>query len=359
MTPATRTVSAAPSGSAVSRYLICRALGRGLRGAIELAEATLVCREVPQVLGALQLEEKAAIAPGGTADTTWAGALAGYGISREAWELLQSASIFGRLSSRFRRTPFRVQMPQEMSAGAGSAWTAQGVPTPVTRGLYSTVTLDFLKLQSLVLLTYELMKFGATSEQTIRQSLINAAARGLDEALLDPANTGGSGAPASLTSTCDAISSSGATAANILADLDLMLAQIGTPGDGLVWVGRPTLFARVAGKLAAIGVTPTPGYLLGVPIVAGSTSPAAQLVLIDCASVVAAFDEGVALDASVQANIEAADAALSSTGSATVSLFQTKMAALRSTVAANWATVEKGTSPTEPAGIALLTGIAY
>ena len=269
-----RTIEKLPLGSAFSKFLVVCATSERQRNRETLAEK--MCRDVPNVgatVAALMHapEQRGAIGAGTTG--SGGGPLAQFGIGAEAFALLQSASILGRLAPFFRRVPFRTKSPRELGSGAGAAWRGEALPRPVTKTSFDNLEQDYFTADALVVLTKELFRFGATSEAALRAVVIAAVARFVDEQLLDPGVSATATHPASLTSGASSITSSGSSAANIVADLDSMLATIQTPGDGLRWVMKPVTFFRIAAKLAGVGLNVTPDSLLGIPCVLGSTSP--------------------------------------------------------------------------------------
>jgi len=134
-----------PSGTALSRYLMVKALARGdtYRGLI-LAERW---KDSPQVKATIEdeLHTKAAVAAGTTSDATFAGPLAAHGIASEALTLIRGASILGALESKFRRVPFRTPVARETGTGTGGAWVGEGFSTPVAATAYDTRTQEAYK----------------------------------------------------------------------------------------------------------------------------------------------------------------------------------------------------------------------
>jgi hypothetical protein len=101
---ATRPLSMLPAGTAFSRYLMAKALGRG-----DSFRAQLIAeqwRDSPQVKACFEdeLRVKAPVAAGTTSDATFAGPLAVHGIAREALALIRGVSILGALENKLRCT---------------------------------------------------------------------------------------------------------------------------------------------------------------------------------------------------------------------------------------------------------------
>src|SRR3954471_2193925 len=92
-------------GAATARFLISLAQADGAPGrAAEVAAEQ--CQSTPHVAKALELRQKGAVAAGTTAGSHYIDDMVPYGIGQETFQLLQSASIFGRLTPAFRRVEF-------------------------------------------------------------------------------------------------------------------------------------------------------------------------------------------------------------------------------------------------------------
>ena len=190
MSVATRTVSSLPSGTALSRYLMAKALGRGdSHRALLVAERWMDSPQVKQCL-ADQFHGKAAVTAGSTSDATFAGPLALHGIAEEALTLVRGASILGALESRFRRVPFRTSVPRETGTGTGGAWIGEGLGTPVAATAYDSLSQEVYKAGKIVVLSRELLQLGNRSaERTVRETVAAGVGAFLDEQLLEHAVT--------------------------------------------------------------------------------------------------------------------------------------------------------------------------
>lgn len=339
-----------PPGAAAAAYLSC--LARRSDGApVELAEKFF--RRLPHVVASL----KTAV-PGAT--TSSGGApIAPHGISADLFNLVQSVSIFGRLSPLFRRYPFRVKVARELTAGAGSAWRGEGLPAPLVSSTWDVIENLYASHGTIVVASRELFKFNSTAQAALRRSLGAGLARFIDSQLLDPSVSATSAHPASLTNGAPSVTSTGTTAANVIADLESLIAAIETAGDGLVWVMRRTTFARVAAKLAGVGLAVTEGSLLGIPVIAGSTSPH-QIALIDADVVAASWNDEIGVDVAFDADVEMSDSPTQNgaTGSGVqmVSLYQNHLVGVMAEVGCYWQhTAFNAGSPTQPAGAAYMT----
>ena len=301
-----RVVSALPTGTALSRYLMVKALAQGdVYTELALAEKL---KDSPTVHATVELQTKAAVAVGTTSDATWAGPLAVYGIAGEALALLRGASIIGALESRMRRVPFRVKVPRETGSGTGGSWIGEGLATPVAATAYDTLTQDAYKAGTIVVLSDELLRLGdPDAERTVRETVIAGVAAFLDQQFLTNTVTLSAGLrPAAVTNGATAITSTGSTAAQISADLASMLAAITTTATSLTWVMRPTTAATIAMRLAGVG-TPTdlPRTLFGAPVILSANSPQ-QVTLLDAANILysdtGGFDVAISTEAAIEMN---------------------------------------------------------
>ena len=318
MTQPNRTVSALPTGTALSRFIMAKALSRGDSMAAQVISERWL--EVPQVRATLELETKASISPGTTTDATFAGPLAVYGVSNEALAIERGVSIVGQLIPKMRRVPFRVKVAAETGSGSAGAWVAEGAATPVTKSAYASLSQEVYKAQTICVLSQELLLVGnPDAEATIRTTATAGMAAFLDGQFLTPSVTLSAGLrPASITNGAPAVTSTGSTASPINSDLGMMLANISTSGAGLVWIMRPMTAYRIAaaGGAAAADI---PRTLFGIPMILSLNSPS-QITLVDASTIlysdtgaidIATTDQASLImdtdpDAVVQANAAAA-----------------------------------------------------
>ena len=327
-----RVVSALPTGTALSRYLMVLGEGRGdLHRELMLAEAF---KDTPQVHATFTLRTKAAISPATTSDSTWAGPLAAYGIAGEALALIRGRSILGALESKFRRVPFRTKVAREAGTGTGGAWIAEGLSTPVAASAFDTLSQENYKAGKIVVLTDELKKLGdPDAERTVRERVADGVAAFLDSQFLTSTVTLSAGLrPAAITNGATAVTSTGSTAAAINADLAAMLAAITTSGAGLTWVMKPTTAYKIAATIGGTAAADIPRTLFGIPLVLSANSPQ-QVTLVDATEILYSDTGGIDIDTSDQAAIQFDDAPTDPAVSATVfvSLFQKNLWAVKVT----------------------------
>jgi HK97 family phage major capsid protein len=308
-----------PAGTALSRYLMVKALANGdVYRALILSEPM---RNTPQVKATIEdeLSTKAAIAAGTTTDATWAGPLASHGIAAEALTLVRGASILGALESRFRKVPFRTKVSRETGTGTGGAWVGEGLSTPVAATAYDTLSQEAYKAQKIVVLSEELLQLSNPSaERVVRETVAAGVGAFLDSQLLTNTVTLSANLrPAAITNGATAVVQTGVTAAAMVTDLTALLAAIATGGASLVWVMRPLTAYKIAATIGGTAAADVPRTLFGIPLVLSANSPQ-QVTLVDCAHILYSDDGGIAIDVSEEALLQMNDAPTDPATAATV-----------------------------------------
>jgi len=316
--------------------------------AAEFARATWPHSLLVRELDAMVM--KAAIAPGSTADSTWAGPLAqATPLASEFAELVRGLSVLGRLNAR--SVPFNTKFGRT-TAGSSASWVGQGQPAPVSKMDFEGLTLPFAKIVSIAVITQELAKSPtAAAATTISADLAAVVATFMDAALLDPdlaavADT----SPASLTYGAVQLQSSGNSAANVVADLRAMMMALIAGGVRLrdaVWIMSERVAAawctlyNTNSDLMFEDLTPAGGFLFGLPVLTTGTlhstgSPSEEVVtLVDPQSIAVADDGNTAVDVARNPTLQMV------TNPATgaqqgVSLWQANLIGLKLTRFVNW-----------------------
>jgi hypothetical protein len=269
-------VYANPKGTSLSRYIAALVMTRNIVDAARYAERW---PDSPAV--------KLAFAKAVSEQTT-ADGLTEFGISSELFELYRSTSIVGQLSGRMRPTPFMIQVPRELDSGVVSQWIPESNEKPVRAFSFDQVGLQPYKTGTIVVLSKLLAQFSKPSaEQVIRTILVNGIAAFIDAEFLGDAAPVIAESPGGICYNQETHGSTGATEAQIRADLAAMGALLESwryP----VWVCRPKSFMHMA-SLGIIDFLPAGPLLCGFPIIWTNASPA-QLALIDFGSVLLADD---------------------------------------------------------------------
>lgn len=336
-----------PKGTAFTRYAIALARSKGnIMHAVEIAKQWRDSTpEVEQVL-------KAAVDAGTTTDSTWAAPLVSQEtMASEFIELLRPATIIGRIGG-FRRVPFNVKMPRQTTGGSAS-WVGQGKAKPVSELAFDTVTLGFSKVAGIVVLTEELVRFSNPSaEAVVRDDMIATIAQFLDQQFIDPSVPAVSNvSPASVTNGVSAVSSTGATLAQVEADVKSLFSKLIAANIDLssgTWVMHPrtalslSLLRTTQEIVAYPQITPQGGSWFGLPVVTSANVPVGvttgeptTITLVNAGDVLLADDGGVTLDASREASLQM-DSAPTSAATSMISLWQQNMIGLRAERYINW-----------------------
>jgi hypothetical protein len=281
-----------------------------------------------------------------------------FGFSRDTY-LALVVSDLRALFDRFVRVPPRLKVPLENASGGSAAWVGQGLPAPVLKSTTAVATLDIFQMVALTVLSRELFRFDANSESTFMRLLRDDVSRFLATALFDPTLGATSARPAALTFGAGFITSTGTTAAQMIADLNSMIANVNTAQVDLAWSMRPKTFHRIAATLGGAGLTVTKDNLLGIPVTLLSGMPR-EVVLVDCAAVLLASDDAAELSVSTDASIEMSDApsssGISGAGASLVSFFQSGLVGISATLTTNWASpYQINASPAVPSGVVYMS----
>jgi hypothetical protein len=274
------------------------------------------------------------------------------------FSLLQSRSVYGRLAPFFRRILPRVKVPADVGSIGTGSWRAEGTAAAVTKTTTGTITQEVYVADYLVVLTNEVFRFGRVAEQMLLDMVTVGLARWIDNQLLDKTVAPTASHPGSVFYGTPTITSAGTTAANVITDLVALISTITSPGDSLFFVMRPTTYANICAKLAGVGYPVERGYLLGIPVIASSTSPR-QIGLVDASNFAYSSDDTMSIDLSTEATIQMDSAptmsGITGTGSAAVSLYQAGLTAIKAELHCAWQPIHfNGGSPTVPSGAAVV-----
>jgi HK97 family phage major capsid protein len=313
----------------------------------------------------VQIMLKAGVAPGTTTDSTWAGPLALFAtLASEFIAMLRPTTIIGKLN--LRRTPFNVRIPRATS-GASSAWVGEGLPSPDQKMGFDLPTLGFSKISTIITLDNELVRMSDPSaELIVRDELAASIAQFEDQQFIDPTVTASAGIhPASITNGASSVASTGSTVLLIVADIRAMFA-IGTaaniPYSAGAWIMNPRTAIYLSTVLTTGNIPmwptigPRGGTWFGLPVVVSANVPIAGdsttiIALVDGSEIFLADDNGITLDTSTEATIQAVDNPQTGAQAGT-SLFQSNLSALRANRYASW-------TRRHTAGVITLTGVAY
>lgn len=366
-----RTLVAVPKtyakGILFARFVKCMAAARGnASDAYNFAKQYSDSPQIARVIKAmrdnssrLQDVMKTAVAGGTTTDATWAGPLLEYNqFAGDFIEFLRPQTIIGKFGTgnvpSLRAVPFNIHIRGQTTGGQGY-WVGQGKPKPLTKYDFSDVYLGFSKVATIAVLTEELVRFSNPSaEALVRDALAGSLIERIDIDFIDPAKAAAANvSPASITNGVSAIHSSGATAADVRADIASAMTQFihaNISPTTAVWIMPATIALRLSLLRNAFGqaefplITMNGGTLEGVPVITSQyvpTDTAGAIVILANASDIWLADDGqVTIDASREASLQMLDnptnSATDGTATSMVSMFQTDSIALRAERYINW-----------------------
>jgi HK97 family phage major capsid protein len=352
-------------GVAFARFAMALAASRG-----NLMQAAEIAKRWKDSTPGVETVLKAAVAAGTTSDTNWAKPLVDYRtMASEFIDLLRPATIVGQING-FRRVPFNVRMALQ-TAGSTAAWVGEGSSKPVSKLAFDQVTIPEAKMAVIVVITEELARFSDPSaEVLVRNDLVEAISAFMDQQFIDPTVAVSAGLhPGAVTNGVTPIPSSGATIANITADLASAVGAMQVANVAMrapVWVMHPrtkTYLSLLRGTMDTFvfGQELAGNRLLGIPVVTSTSMPVdtsggsgdgqTSIVLMDAAEILLADDGQVMLDSSREAAIQM-DSAPATPATPLVSLWQQNLLALKAERYIWW---QRRRAP----AVQVISGVAY
>jgi HK97 family phage major capsid protein/HK97 family phage prohead protease len=356
-----------PKGILFARFVQCMGAARG-----DTAAACKYAKrynDTPHLYGVLKkmdddpgfrdLIVKASVAGGTTTDATWAGPLLQYNqFAGDFIEFLRPQTIIGRFGvggiPALRMVPFNVHIRGQTTGGAGY-WVGQGKPKPLTKFDFEDVYLGFAKVANIAVLSEELLRFSNPSAEVLtRDALAASLIERLDIDFVDPTKAAVANvSPASITNGITADNSSGATAADVRADIATAMGHFiaeNISPTSAVWIMPATIALRLSLLRNAFGqkefpdITMNGGMFEGVPVITSQYMPSvtagALVILVNASDIWLADDGAVTIDASREASLQMLDNPTNDTSTPTpttmVSMFQTDSVALRAERYINW-----------------------
>lgn len=211
---------------------------------------------------------------------------------------LEPVSVFAALRARSVALDFgkasSIKIPRRTAndRGLAPAFVGEGGVIPVGKMALSSQTLNRYKVAVISAWTNELAEMSTPQiEAMVRQGILDDAAYKLDQVVLDNAAAVTGVRPAGLLNGVTATASSGATAADIVTDLKVLLNAMSTANLG----AKPVIVmnsARLLGLATVMNATGSfmfrdeirSGTLLGVPVITSTNVPAASVVIVDADS---------------------------------------------------------------------------
>lgn len=356
------------AGLMVARYLRALQTAHKADGGREAAAAFASSQNWERagaIVGALQ---KAGVANSTDADLALAP------LSTDLAEVVRPLTILGRLQG-VKRVPFYSRLIG-MSAGTVAHWIGRGVAAPLSRAQFSAPELlDRRKVAALLVTTDEFLRDGApAAERALVADLAAAVAAAIDAAFVAVGNTGDDQTPASITSAGASTPSTGASLAQVDADLSGLVDDLLDAGENLAfahWILHPrtaTFLARLrgtGGALAFPNLNVRGGEIFGLPAIVSAgvpvtadTAATTQISLVSGDGVLLCDQDEAELTFARHASLEMDDSPTGDTATPAgatatrVSMFQSDSCAIQVVRSINWL-------PRRATVAATLTSVSY
>jgi hypothetical protein len=329
-----------PCGTLFTRAVIAKA--RAIKAHMSMHEAAEFAarewRDTPEVARYLKANPGTGLAGNWAEDLNVVNTVEG-----DFLAALRPATIVGRLP--LRASAFNVKRIVQNATNT-AAWVGRAAAKPVGEGDYDTVQVDQSKIADIVVLTDDqIMSSVIDSVEATRQDLVGQIAQFADEQFTDPAVAAVANInPASVTHGVTPTAASGATAADLRADLFAMLqkfsdANMGQGGVTLVMNSAAAsglaFLTNALGNPEFEGITVNGGTLRGIPLIVSDAVPhdssGGLIIAIKSSEVFLAQNGGIRVDMSRDATIDMAGG-----NAPTYSLFQKNSVALRAEWWVSW-----------------------
>jgi HK97 family phage major capsid protein/HK97 family phage prohead protease len=319
-------------GIAFARFVGCMAAGKGsMSDSLHFAKGhfrdDVLLHKTLELVSRINGDRliKTAVDVGTSVDSDYAAPLVNYtNMAADFIDFLRPQTIIGRIPN-LRRVPFNIRVPRQTGGGTAQ-WVGEGKPKPLTRQTFDFVSLTYMKLAVISVITEELARFSQPNAETlIRDDLAKAVIAQMDADFIDTDNGGVANVkPASITNGVTPIASAGNTENAVREDVRTMFASwiAGNlnPAGG-VWV-MPTstamalsLMVNALGQPSFPGITMNGGTFFGLPVVTsesqGLTDNSAQghiVALVNAPEILLADDGQVTIDVSREASVQMDDA---------------------------------------------------
>lgn len=312
------------------------------KGDLLSASATATAGEGRGVFPRVASAMKAAVAYGSTSDATWAGNVADISIMSDSFaQSLRGVSVFDTVAGQSWRASLQTRVAAETTA-ASAGVVGEGMPVPVTTMAFSSNPLKPLKVQTLCVVSDDLLR-GPFAERFLDAELSGAVATATDAVFVSGVIAGASSS-----------ATAGTGPANALKDLATLLGKVNLPGSvPLLILGSANANALSLAEGSQFReATPMGGTVAGIPFLVSAAAPT-KAILVDARALLTASDT-VVLDASQEATIQLDNAPDNPADASTVlvSLWQANMTGLL-------ATRHIGFQVIRAAGIAVISGAAW
>lgn len=251
-------------------------------------------------------------------------------------EMLRANTVLDKL--QFRKVPFNVEIPAQ-ATGSMTAWVGEGEAKPLTNPTFADVKLGKHKVAAIVVYTLELLEGSDPAvDILIRDDLVASSAQFTDAEFLG-AQAGTAKKPAGLLNGVTPITSTGATAEAVAADLRALRAQFLSNNlslGGAYYLMSEVRASEIADLRDALGNTYFKGMdaglnqktLNGIPVIE-SENVGDVIILVKTSEILMA-DSG-------QVDVAYSDQATLIDGSTTHNLWQENKFAIRAERFVTWA----------------------
>jgi HK97 family phage major capsid protein len=356
------TVSLAQQGLAGFRYTKAEVIGGGnpLEAAAFGEGKAREWANTPEVGRALKANVDA-LSSGGNADL-----VVPMPIKNDFLPVIRARTVLNKIPG-LRQVPANVSM-LKVTAGAATAWAAEGAPRPISKFQMDRVALMYDKVCSTIVTSRELLvASGVVAELAFGNELAAGVAAFTDKAFLDPSFDAIPGTrPASISFGLPSISSTGTSLAAVVQDLRALFANF-VAADGalesavLIMAPRTALamaqLTGTGGALAFPNLGVKGGTVYGIQTLTTSAciadgSPGETfMVLLDPAQILIADDGGLRIKSSRAASMQMSDAPAAGSQSL-VNLWQNGLVAIGIDRQITW-------KRASDAGVSVLRDIAY
>lgn len=356
-----------PKGVSFARYVICMANAQG-NSELAAIYAERHYADDPRIANFARLtpEQKAAVPAAYTGGSGWADAIAAANtIGSEFVEFLRPMNVLDRING-FRRVPFNVKVSRQ-TTGQSGYWVGEALPTPLTKGVFDTVTMGKTKVGAISVMSKEQMRFSnINAEAAVRDDLARAVAAKMDSSFLGAGAGTANVEPAGLVNGVTGTASAGATADDVRTDLVNLFEPFSAANisrSGITYVTTENLHYAVLVMRSSLGVNEFPGVtaeggtLDGRPFLSSNHIGGGQVLAISAPDILLADDGEVGVEMSDQASLEMLDGSLTQsgqagTGASVVSLWQNGLVAIKCERFVNW-------TKARSAAVQRITGATY
>lgn len=258
---------------------------------------------------------RAAVAGGGTGSGEWGAELAEADsrFTGDFIEYLYGMTVFDKLN--LRQIPGRVSVKGQDGAFTGY-WVGESKAIPMSKGDFSSVDLNPLKVAGLTVISMELLEDSQPSaEMLVRNGLVEASSQRVDTTFLSATAASSGVSPAGILNGVTAIQSSGTDLAAVRGDMQALIAPFITNkmSTGLTFVMNPSTALALSWMYGSLDQRAFPdinqggGTLNGIPVVVGDNVASGVIIAIRTQDVWRIGDSGVRISMSREATIEQQD----------------------------------------------------